>query len=95
MIYPINNELIVLMNISLTLFLFYFLVAFFLFFLKDSETKILNIIRDPKRASRGRKNVDEYIEKSKNQKKLFWIWPYLLFQVILSYVKERFKKEQK
>jgi hypothetical protein len=75
--------------------MFYFLVSLMLYLTKNSEIKILNIIKDPKKGSRGRKHIGDYIEKSNKEKRLTWLWPYLLFQELVSYVKARFEKKKK
>lgn len=73
----------------------YFLISLMLYLTKNSEIKILNIVKDPKKGSRGRKHIGDYIEKSNKEKRLTWLWPYLLFQELVSYVKARFEKKKK
>jgi hypothetical protein len=73
----------------------YFLISLMLYLTKNSEVKILSIVKDPKKGSRGRKHIGDYIEKSNKEKRLTWLWPYLLFQELVSYVKARFQKKEK
>jgi len=90
-----ENMFLLLGSYFVLVIMFYFLVSLMLYLTKNSEIKILNIIKDPKKGSRGRKQIGEYIEKSNKEKRLTWLWPYLLFQELVSYVKARFEKKKK
>lgn len=90
-----ENTFLLLGSYFVLVIMFYFLVSLMLYLTKNSEIKILNIIKDPKKGSRGRKQIGEYIEKSNKEKRLTWLWPYLLFQELVSYVKARFEKKKK
>ena len=90
-----ENTLLLFGSYIASMLMFYFLISLMLYLTKNSEIKILNIIKDPKKGSRGRKQIGEYIEKSNKEKRLTWLWPYLLFQELVSYVKARFEKKKK
>mgnify|MGYP003650157434 CR=1 FL=1 len=90
-----NNTFLFLTSYILAFLIFYFLITLMLYFNKTTEIKILNIIKDPKRQSRGRKQIGEYLEKSNQEKRLIWLWPYLLFKGLIIHVRTYREKKKK
>ena len=86
--------LLIFVNYGLTLFCFYWAVAFIIYANRNSRIKMMQISLDPKRTSRGRKNIVVSIEKDQREKRLAWAWPIFLIEGLAKYVKTKLKKEE-
>tara|TARA_Y100001937_G_scaffold103027_1_gene141887 strand:+ start:261 stop:539 length:279 start_codon:yes stop_codon:yes gene_type:complete len=80
-------------NITLLIACLYFLVSLVFYANRNLEVKLLNIHLDPKKGSRGRKQINDAISTAKKEKKMAFFWPIILLNNLVLYVKSKLKKE--
>ena len=54
----------------------------------------MRIIRDPKSASRNRKQIDKSIEDTEKEMRLVFFWPVFLIRGFSAYVKKESNKKE-
>ena len=95
MIDPEQYELILIIGSYFITFLIgYFLVAFIIYSIRNSEVRIMNIVKDPKRSSRGRKQIVESIDLANKEKQMVLLWPIFLIKSLTNYVKSKTKEKK-
>ena len=79
---------------GLTIASAYFLIALIYHVNRKSQISLLGFTLDPKKASRNRNKVNSSLKKASREKKLALLWPIFLIERVITYVKEKLKKEE-
>ena len=81
--------------------LFYVSVSYVYYLTKSSEIKLMNIMRDPRRTARNRKQIDDArkqidsaIALAEKEKRMIFLWPVTLLKGIAGHAKKKIAKKE-
>lgn len=89
-----NYKLMIAGSYLISFLIVYLLVAFILYSVRSTEVKIMNIVKDPKKSGRGRKQIVESIDMAKKEMKTVFRWPVFLIKGLIHYVKSKTKEKK-